>query len=338
MDWNRGYTSQYYMTLVDPDTLRDTERFEITGGTIKYESTNLRTSADIDCKNYNETTEQLVRVWLDTFQDGGGSSHTPLFTGYTSSPDRNIQGTKETRNMQCYSVLLPASDVYLRRGWYAPAGINALLVIKQLLKPTNFPVEISDETSENLELKQAIIAEQGETNLTMVEKLLEVINWRMWIDGLGTIHIAPYSDVPVRSFNSVSYDMIEPTLTVSYNWFDCPNCVIAYMDDDYAIAKDEDSDTPMSIQNRSREVWYEETDVNLNEGETLQEFAFRRLKELQRVSLTIKYDRRFDPDVHLLDVVELNYPRQSISGNFLITSQSIALGFNAKTSEEVIQV
>ncbi len=78
--------------------------------------------------------------------------------------------------------------------------------------------------------------------------------------------------------------------------------------------------------------------VDLNIGETLEAYANRRLKELQRVSETISYQRRYCPDLYPTDVVFLSYPAQDLKGNYMISSQSITLGFNATTSEEVIKV
>lgn len=339
MNWKTGYTAHYYLSFVDINTWRDTKRFEVTSGAIKWELTGLRTSADIECINYKETSEKLVRVWLDTNQEGEESSHTPLFTGYASYPDRNINGVLENESLQCYSVLLPASDIYLPRGWYAPADMDAGILIKMLLQPTKAIINIHELKNQNgAVLSRSVIAEKGETNLSMTEKLLEIMNWRMWIDGMGVIHIAEYDDQPVAVFDSLENDIIEPMLTEIYDWFDCPNVLRAIMDDKSAVAYDYDSDTPMSIKNRGREVWYEEDDVNLNTGENLEEYAKRRLKELQRVSRKISYDRRFLPNIYPTDVVRLNYPAQKISGLFMVTSQSVNLGFNGKTSEEVIKV
>lgn len=341
MNWSKGYSANFYLTLVDPSTLGDVERFEIVGGSIKNESSNLRASADLDCVDYNYTNERLVRVWLDAKQTGETNGHEALFTGYTSSPDRKIDGSKETSKLECYSVLLPAYDILLERGWYAPVEADGLMLIRQLLKVCKVPVifpESSASDDKNRNLTQSIVAENGETNLTMVEKLLEAMNWRLNIDGYGRIYVRPYSEDPVATFDSRINDILETDLTVSYNWFDCPNIVRANLDEEYAVARDYDSDTPMSIKNRGREVWYEEDDVALNDGETLQEFAERRLRELQRVSTTISYQRRFQPNVYVSDAIFLNYPKQRINGTFLITSQTIELGYNAQTSEEVIKL
>lgn len=338
MNWSKGYSARYYAMLVDPSTLGDVESYEIVGGTVKFESSNLRTSADLDCVDYSYTEEKLIRIWLDAKQEGEPSGHVALFTGYTSSPDIKIDGAKTTSSLECYSVLLPAYDILLDRGWYAPVEADGLVLIQQLLRVCNVPIVVSSTEDKNRNLTQSIVAESGETHLSMVEKLLAAINWRMWVDGYGRIHVQPYSETPVASIDSRTNDILETDLTISYNWFECPNVIRANQDDDYAIAKDYDSDTPMSITNRGREVWYEENDVALNDGETLQEFAIRRLNELQRVSKTISYQRRFQPNINVSDAIILNYPKQNITGKYLVTSQSIELGFNAQTSEEVIKL
>lgn len=337
MDWRKGYSSRYYVAVVDPDSWGDTERFEITGGSIKHELTSLRTSADLDCVNYFYNREQIIRVWLDTHQNGGGE-HVPLFTGYTSSPNRNIDGRRESQTMQCYSVLLPAADILLDRGWYAPVYADGLSLVKSLLKCTNSPVEISEKTNQNTSLSQAIIAESGETKLSMAEKILQAINWRMNVDGYGKIMIKPYETEPVLTLDSRQNDIMEPSISIEYDWFNCPNVFRAIMDNDVAIARDETSDTPVSIIGRGREVWYEESDCVLNDGETLKEYANRRLKELQRVSQSISYDRRFWPEVYPTDVIRINYPYQKLSGDFYISSQTVNLGYSPKVSEEVIQL
>lgn len=336
MDWNRGFSSRYYISIVDVDTWRDIERIEITGGSIKRSTSDLRQSADVNVVNYTQTGEPLIRVWLDAKQDDS-SSHTPLFTGYATTPGRDINGRLVTQTLQCYSVLKPADDILLPRGWYAPAESNALWQITNLLKVTKAPVEISEESSEII-LKQAVIAEQNETNLSMVEVLLNAINWRMTINGYGTIFLSPYAKEVSYVFDAIDNDIVEPHLSDDYDWYDCPNVFRAIADETYAEARDEDPDSPFSIQNRGREIWAEETSCVLNEKETLSGYARRRLKELQQVNRIVSYDRRYIPELNVSDVIRLNYPAQELVGSFMITNQTISLGYNAKTSEEVMQI
>ena len=336
MDWTKGFSSRYYISIVDKDTWRDVRRIEITGGTIKRSLNSLQQSADLNVVNYNEPGEPLVRVWLDARQ-GDYSSHTPLFTGLASTPGRNINGRLITQTLQCYSILKPAEDVLLPRGWYAPADANIIWQIKKLLSVTKAPITVNGDDSE-LILKQAIIAEQNENNLSMIEVLLSIINWRMEINGYGEITLSPYPKEDKLVLDSRDVDIIEPQLTDNYDWFSCPNVFRAVAGETFAEARDEDPNSPFSIQNRGREVWVEETSCSLNDKETLGEYARRRLKELQQVGRSISYDRRYIPDLGVTDRIRLNYPAQNIVGSFIITDQSITLGYNAKTSEEVMQV
>ena len=133
-------------------------------------------------------------------------------------------------------------------------------------------------------------------------------------------------------------DIIESDIDVSYDWYSAPNVLRCSLDDDCAIVIDDDPKSPLSTASRGREVWYEDTDVFLNTNETLAEYANRMLKYYQRVSTNISYNRRYYPDIYPGDCIRLNYPAQEISGVFLITEQSISLGYNARTSEEVIQI
>ena len=146
-----------------------------------------------------------------------------------------------------------------------------------------------------------------------------------------------FADIKTK-FDSIENDVIEPSLTVTYDWYSCPNVFRAVYGTDVAIYKDEDTKSLFSIPGRGREVWAEETSCALNDGETLKAYAKRRLEELQKVSTIISYDRRYDPDIYPTDVITLGYPEQEISGNFMVSSQTINLGFNGRTSEEVIKI
>ena len=334
MDWRKGFTSKYYISILDRDTWRDLRQIEITGGTIKREDSDLRESADIDCVRYNETSEQIIRVWLDAKQNGD-SSHIPLFTGIATSPSRNIEGNLSTTTLQCYSILKIAQDMLLQRGWYAPSGINGGELIRDLLSV--LPVDIS--IAENSPgLKSAIVSESNENRLSMTDKILESMNWRMKLDGYGNIRIEPYSSDEIVTFDALSNDVLEPSLSVEHDWYNIPNVYRAVLDDSYSVARDDNPDSPLSTVSRGREIWYEDASVYLQDTETLAEYAERMLKEVQQVATTVSYTRRFNPEIYITDVIRLGYNAQKINGKYLVTSQTITLGYGAKTSEEVIKI
>lgn len=333
MNYNEGYSAKFYVSVVDPRTWNDLSRFEITGGSINRSDGGLRHSADIECVNYTDTSEQWIRIWMDVRQ-GGTSDHVALFTGLTSTPSRTINGTRVSTQKQCYSVLKPAEDVLLPRGWYAPIDINSELIIRNLLSVTGVNVIPSGEMPI---LTEAIIAEDGESNLTMIDKILLAVDWRMTIDGYGSIYLSPYPTEETALFDSMANDIIEPELNVNYDWFSCPNVFRAISGNISATVRDEDPDSPLSTVSRGREIWAEETNCDMYEGETIGDYAFRRLNELQQVAMTISYSRRFNPAVNVTDLVRLNYPAQNLVGLFEVTSQSIELGYGARVSEEVVQ-
>lgn len=334
MDWAKGYSAKFYMSILDKETMRDVDRFELTGGTIKRSLTDLRESADIDCKNYDNKEEQYIRVWLDTKQDNE-SSHTPLFTGLAVCPKNKFNGRRRSNAIQCYSILKIAEDIHLDPGWYAPVEANGGKLIKDLLSVVKTKITIADNAPT---LSQAIIAEFNENRLSMTDKILDAINWGLRLDGYGNIYIGPINLDDVASFDSNENDIIETELDITYDWYSAPNVFRVFLDTDYAVARDDNPNSPLSTVNRGREVWLEDKDVQLNANETLAEYAQRMLKEYQRTSTNISYRRRYYPNVYPGDVVRINYPAQNIQGHFLITDHNIGLGYNASTSEEVIML
>ena len=331
MEWNKGFTASYYAYIIDPVSWRETTKLQITAGSIEHDAEGLRESASVDCVNYERGIEQWIRVYLDASQDGS-AAHIPLFTGLACSPSKDVNGVIIRNSLQCYSVLKPAQDVLLARGYYVPAGADGASAIKELLSVSPAPISIEGSSPK---LTVSIIAEDGETRLSMADKILQAIGWRIRITGDGTIMICEKADSEVCSFDALSNDSVKPEIQIEQDWFSCPNVFRAVQDDLSAIARDDSPDSPLSTVNRGREIWAEETSCDFNSGESIAEYAERRLKELQTVSVTASYDRRFRPDVLTGDLVRLKYPKQGLDGLFEVTSQRIDLGYGAITSEEV---
>lgn len=331
MNWERGFTAAYHACLVDPVTWEDAESLDIMSGNINRTSTGLRQSADIGCIDYSQGTDKWLRVWMDVTQDGD-ADHIALFTGLTSTPERQIEGDLSEITVQCYSVLKPAQDVLLPRGWFAAKGYIGAEIVDQLLSVGPAPIIVEPGSPR---LTEYIIAENGETNLSMADKILDAIGWRLRIEGDGTIVICPKAEKESAEFSALRYDQIEPKVKVKTDWFDCPNVFRAVSDEDSYTAYDEDPDSVLSIESRGREVWKEESSVKLNDGESLASYAQRRLKELQAVSKEISYSRSYNPDVLITDRIRLHYPAQDLSGIFVVVSQSVTLDACATTTEEV---
>ena len=333
MIWSKGYSSSYYMTIVDSSTWRDLSRVDITNGSIDRVSTGLLNSGSVTVTEWNRG-ETYVRVYLDTRQ-GDSSEHIPLITGLTSVPEKQMNGVVKSYNVQIYSVLKPLEDILLPRGWYAPAGSDGAKVISELMKVTPAPVEVTGEAPR---LSEAIIAEENETYLSMTEKILLAINWRIRLKGDGTIELTDKASSVSINFDPVNADYIEPDVSIERDWFNCPNVFRATSGNLSGIARDDDPDSPLSTVSRGREIWRNETASDFNTGETIAEYASRRLKEEQQFATTARYARRFVPDIYPSDIVYLMYPEQALQGAYVIDNQSVALGYAARTTEEVVKI
>lgn len=333
MIWSDGFTAKYYAAILDPVSWRETSRLEITGGSIERSTADLLESADLDATELPGNGEAWVRIWLDA--DQRGVTHVPLFTGLTSAPSRDIDGHRESYKIECYSVLKPVDDILTERGYYIPADVTAPQAAARLLRTGIAPVEVEPVTNPP-RLTEAVIAEDGETNLTLARKVLEAVNWRIRTDGYGTIYVEQNTTNSSAMFDANSNDVVELQVTDEYDWYSCPNVLRAISGDLTAIARDDDPESPLSTVSRGREIWAEETSVNLGTSESLAEYARRKLKVLQSPARTVSYKRRFDPDVRVGDVVMINYPEVGINDFFRVTSQSLELTYGCRTSEEAV--
>lgn len=326
MDWVQGYSASYYMTVVDPASWRDIRTVDITGGSISKSDSSLMESAQV------ELTENLgeawVRIWLDARQgDGGG--RTPLFTGLLQTPATRWDGNIDTYSAECYSVLKAADDVILQRGWYALAGQNGVALAARLLDATPAPVIVDDDPPM---LSTSIIAEDNETALTMARRLVTASGWRMKIDGDGTIRICPLADRPSVILDTQTNDIVELSISDEQDLYKCPNVYMAASGDLTYTARDEES-----IEARGREIWAVEYNVTLNAGESIMQYALRKLEEKKAAARTVKYSRRYIPDLTPGDIIELRFPRQGIFGDYRVNKQSVSLGYAATVSEECVE-
>lgn len=332
IDWSKGYTAQYNAAIIDPQTWRDIDTIEITGGTIKKDASGLKQSASINCTDWPEGIELWIRVYLIASQNGE-TTRTAIFTGLATTPTRTIEGTLTTHGITCYSVLKAVDDIDLLPGWYAGQGANAGEVLKDLLSATPAPYAIEENAPF---LTDYIVAEQNETRLTMVNKIISTIGWGIDIDGTGRIIAGPQKVNSNISFGPEGMDMIEDeSIKITQDTFSCPNVYAVTSGDNTYILKDDSLDSPYSIQNRGREVWTHETGVVMPSNENIKQYTERKLAEAQAQSMTAEYKRRYYPELNPGEIIGLRYPGKDLNGQFRIISQSIALGHAATVSEKI---
>lgn len=338
MNWNKGFSAQYDIMKVDPVSFLDMGFLKFTGGTIDNKASGLMQSADLAMTE--DPGECWVRVYLKARQSGGGS-RVALFTGLTSVPERKMDGIRPTYNVECYSVLKPADDMLVPRGYYVPAGTDAAAIAVELLSAGPAPV-IADVAGPGLE--DPIVAEDDMSRLDVAWLILNAIGWRLRIDGDGTIHVSPQASEVSATFDTLSNDIIELAVTDEQDWFSVPNCIRVVSGQKYVEFKDDDPESKISTVGRKAnrggtgEIWMSDTASSIGSNESMAEYTIRTLREKQYPARMIGYSRRYMPGVLVSDLVTLNLARVKINGTFKVTSQRITLGYGCRTEEEVVAV
>lgn len=329
MDYSKGYTASFYAAYVDPGTWQDGERFELVSGSINRNAEGLRQSAELTVREYSQTTDRWIRVFMDCDQEGD-RAHVPLMTGIASTPGEEHGDAATEVSLKVYSPLKAAEDIKLELGAYIPAGTNGAEAVRRLLSAQPAPVRINGEAPA---LDEAVIAEQNEDCVTMSDRILEAIGWQLQIDGDGTIILSEKeaNPRPKLKMSPDENDIIEPGFSKERDWFNCPNVLYVSSGSQTYRATDEDPESPLSIQARGREVIQIEDNVTLAGGEGIIQYGRRRLKELQQVTETAAYTRRFIPDINVGDAVLIDYP--DLQGTYIIETQSISLTTNGQTQE-----
>lgn len=335
MDWNNGFTSLYELHRVDPISWRDVGSYDLTGGNISRSDTGLMQSADIN------VTEGVGECWLRVYlkaKQGESGAREALFTGLASDPSRTLNGNYVTHRIICYSVLKPVDDVLTPRGFFIAAGVSGAEAAAELLRIGPAPVTYNTMSPA---LKEPIVSEDQDTYLTMAQKVVEAIGWRIRIDGSGAIEIIPKARTESARFDEHENDSIEVNITDTNDWFATPNCIRVISGNECVEFRDDNADDALSTVSRranrggSGEIWTQESANSLGDDETLQSYAERRLKELQSPARKVSYARRYNPGVMVGDKVRLHLPGHGIDDVFTVTSQKITLGYGARTEEEV---
>lgn len=336
MNYTRGYKASFYAVLIDPVSWMELDRINVTSGSITNTESGLRQTARLTVRDFDQTQEHWLRIYMDARQDAN-IDHVALFTGLAEAPSQDIDAPVITNDLECYSVLEPINTPMIF-GEYIPYGVNAGTAIKRLLKPTKAPVEIDPNTPI---IQDYIIAEENETNLTMIEKILKAVStdsvgWQMVIDGMGTIRVRPRPTKPALVVSAKGVDIIKSELKVTHDWFKVPNVFKATSGDAVAVAKDENPDSPYSTASRGREIVVTERDVTLAEDEGLAEYAKRRLAEEQQIAEIAEYPRRFMPGVYVGDIVRADY--DVLNGDYEVTQQDISFTHNGELQEKVKRI
>ena len=278
-----------------------------------------------------EFTTDYYRIVLTAVQDNDVERvdvATMLFD--TNSGEVNYGTT--TQSAEGFSVLFPASKTSVLTGEYAPAGVDGAEYSAELLRGAiNAPVHVEGHFT----LNDHVVHEIGSSVLKAVWAVLDAGNFCMQIDGHGEVHIVPMPTEPALTIDSDNARLLTPGIKYDKDMSEIPNRYIVLVGGMKTIAVNDDPDSQVSTVARGYfvdEVDESPTPVN---GETVGEYAVRRLKELSVLNDQRSYKREYAPDVFVYSIVRASI--DGLEGDLRIQSQSIRCGHGITVDEQANQ-
>lgn len=331
VDWLSSMQQSFEYYVVDPATWKDVRRLDnVTSCTISRDL-NAETlgSATIDITE--SVGECYIRAYLITVQNGVKEKH-PLGTHLVQTPSSSFNGKIRNVSMDAYTPLLELKENPPPIGFYVPKNSNIMDEVYRLSReharapivPTSCPTLVYTD----------FVSDTNDTWLTYLSYLLLNAKYTFGLDELGRIIFNPKQDIaslqPVWTYDDNNSSILYPDFTMDHDLYGIPNVVeVVYSngkDFYYSRVKNNDNNSPTSIQRRGREILHRVTEPDLIGDPTqnqIDEYAKQLLEELSSIEYTITYTHGYCP-VRIGDCVRINYKRAGIRDiKAKVISQSI---------------
>lgn len=230
------------------------------------------------------------------------------------------------------SVLSPADGVKIATGEYAPMGADGAEYAASMLRRA-FAAPVV--TGGSFKLANHIVFGIGMTCLEAVWLILRAGNHCMQLEGNGTVRIMPMPSEPSIDLGRVNSDLLIPGVTEDADISKVCNRYYAVEGGTIAVATNDDPNSRVSRRNVG--YWRDTVDkkpVRIN-GETLQEYAARKLMEQTRITRKISYTREYYPGVHPFSLVKGGSPSVGFDGNMRVMTQQLNCDYGITVNETV---
>lgn len=335
-------TFEYYM--VDPGTWRDIKKIDcVLSSTITRDST-LDTLGSASITVSDSVGECYIRIYLVTIQNGIREKHA-LGTFLVQSPSYSFDGKIKNITLDAYTPLLELKENPTPLGYSVLKDENILDISYRIVREqVRAPVI---KTDKDKVLNSNFVANLDDTWITFIKDLLANAEHSLALDDVGRILFVPVQDTmslqPIWTYDDSNSSILYPSLTVDRDLYGIPNVVeVIYSDGTeyyYGKAMNNDPSSPISIQNRGREITYRESNPSLlgnPSQDRIQEYAEMLLKEKSSLEYTVTYTHGYCP-VRIGDCVRLNYSRAGINGvKAKVISQNIKCESGCPVTEKAV--
>ena len=339
MDFSKGYSASFTLHPVDPSTWASGPAYaKVSSASVECDATDeypllQAGSCEVTLDVADSFEEGFYRVEMKAEQDGSVESH-PVATLLMSSGESTLDRASQTAKVTGYSVLKPASDRLMLTGTYAPKGCDGAAYAASLLRECiAAPVTVSG----SFKLDEHAVFGAGVSYLQAAWIVLKAADWCMRISGDGSVEICPKPSEATFLLDVEGRHHIVPGAEMSYDLSEVPNRYFAVDGDDVGIAVNDLDGSRTSVQARGRYVDYIDDSPVKVDGETMTNYAKRKLEELSTVTREWQYSREWVPDLVPFDLVAGSVPEFGMAGAFRVLKQSITCGKGVTVSETLGQ-
>lgn len=343
-DWTKTMQQTFEYYMVDPGTWRDIKKIDcVLSSTITRDST-LDTLGSASITVSDSIGECYIRIYLVTIQNGIREKHA-LGTFLVQSPSYSFDGKIKNITLDAYTPLLELKENPTPLGYSVLKDENILDISYRIVREqVRAPVI---KTDKDKVLNSNFVANLDDTWITFIKDLLANAEHSLALDDIGRILFVPVQDTmslqPIWTYDDSNSSILYPSLTVDRDLYGIPNVVeVIYSDGTeyyYGKAMNNDPSSPISIQNRGREITYRESNPSLlgnPSQDRIQEYAEMLLKEKSSLEYTVTYTHGYCP-VRIGDCVRLNYSRAGINGvKAKVISQNIKCESGCPVTEKAV--
>ena len=321
VDWSSSMDQTFEYYTVDPITWKDVKKLDNIKLTTISRDGEAETLGSASIEITDSLGESYIRVYLVTIQNGVRERH-PLGTFLVQTPSSSYDGKNRSITMDAYTPLIELKESQPPIGYSILKDTNIMETVYMLTREhCRAPVVVTknDET-----LYNDFVANTDDTWMTFNSDLMANAKYSYGLDELSRVLFVPKQDTaalqPIWTYNDDNSSILYADIDIDHDLYGIPNVVeVVYSTDTenyYAIAVNNDENSPTSIQNRGREILHRVTNPNFGarpSQEMVDLYAEDTLKELSTLEYTITYKHGYCP-VRLGDCVRFNYKRAELNG------------------------
>lgn len=344
IDWTSSMQQTFEYYIVDPGTWTDVKKIDTVIATTINRDIYAETLGSAAINMSESVGECYIRIYMIIIQNGR-KDKIPLGTYLIQTPSYNFDGKIKNITMDAYTPLLELKENYPPLGYTIPKNEYVMTTAQQIVRQQLRAPVIKTENSSTLAFD--FISNSEDTWLSFIYDLIANDKYTLGLDEMGRIIFEPIQDIaslqPVWTYNDDNSSILYPDVDINRDLYGIPNVVeVIYSNGStcfYAVAENNNSNSPTSIQSRGRRITTRITKPDLvgtPTQEMIQEYAEGMLRQLSSLEYTITYTHGYCP-VRIGDCVRLNYKKAGLTNiKAKVISQSIKCEPGCPVTEKAV--